>query len=86
MDTIITTISKWGNSNAIRVPVEILKKAQLSLNDKLVFNVDKDNRIILSRVPEAREGTLEYLFKDYEGESFQTELIELGEPLGEEKW
>jgi len=58
-----TVVSKWGNSKGIRVPVEILRKAQVDLNDKL-----------------------EYLFKDYDGGRFKTELVDLGEPKGNEKW
>ena len=83
----VSVISQWGNSKGIRVPVEILKQAELALNDKLYFEVDDEKRIILTRVPAPKEGTLEYLFKDYDkNESFQTELIDLGEPTGSEKW
>jgi len=81
-----TTISKWGNSKGVRVPSEILKKAQVDLNDKLFFDVDEYGRIIMSKVPMPKAGTLEYLFKDYSGGSFKTALIDLGEPVGNEEW
>ena len=81
-----TTISKWGNSKGVRVPAEILKKAQVDLNDTLYFDVDNNGRIIMSKIPIPKEGTLEYLFKDYSGSSFKTELIDLGEPVGSEQW
>ena len=81
-----TVVSQWGNSKGIRMPVEILKKAQIDLNDKLFFEVDEKRRIILTRVPTPRQGTLEYLFKDYDGGTFQTELNDLGETVGNEKW
>ena len=81
-----TTISKWGNSKGVRVPAEILKKAQVDLNDMLYFDVDEAGRIIMSKVPMPKEGTLEYLFKDYSGDSFETELIDLGDPVGNEQW
>ena len=32
------------------------------------------------------EGAIEYLFKDYSGEQFQTELINPDIPVGREKW
>ena len=83
---IATTVSQWGNSNAIRVPVEILKRAQVELNDKLFFDVDENKRIILTKDPVPRHGTLEYLFKDYTDGAFQSELIDLGEAVGNEKW
>ncbi|MCL2225226.1 MAG: hypothetical protein FWB96_09710 [Defluviitaleaceae bacterium] len=81
-----TVVSQWGNSNGIRVPVEILKRAQVELNDKLFFDVDENGRIILTRDPTPRPGTLEYLFKDYTDGAFQTELPDLGEAVGNEKW
>ena len=81
-----TVVSQWGNSKGIRVPVEILRKAQVNLNDKLFFEVDDDKRIILTKAPTPRQGSLEYLFKDYNGGRFQTELVDLGEPKGKEKW
>ena len=81
-----TVVSQWGNSKGIRLPVEILKKAQIDLNDKLFFEVDENKRIILTRVSTPKKGTLEHLFKDYIGGTFQAELTDLGEPVGNEKW
>jgi len=81
-----TVVSQWGNSKGIRMPVEILKKAQINLHDTLFFEVDENKRIILTRTPTPKQGTLEYLFKDYIDGSFQTELIDLGESVGSEKW
>jgi len=79
-------VSQWGNSKGIRMPVEVLRKAQIDLNDKLFFEVDENKRIILTKTPSPKQGTLEYLFKDYNGDAFQTELIDLGEAMGNEKW
>ena len=79
-------VSKWGNSRGIRVPNEILKKANIDLNDKLFLQVEEDGCILLSKVPAPQKGTLEYLFKDYHKLPFRTELIDLGEPMGSEKW
>jgi hypothetical protein len=33
-----------------------------------------------------KKGTLEYLFKDYTGESFKTTLVNPVKPVGKEKW
>jgi len=83
----VSVLSKWGNSKALRIPAQILKKAELDINDKVFFDVDeKTNKIIMSKLPIPKEGTLEYLFKDYSGEIFNTELIDLGDAVGEEKW
>jgi Growth regulator len=81
-----TVVSRWGNSSGVRLPVEILRKAQIDINDKLFFEVDENKKIILTKVPSPEQGTLEYLFKDYNGDSFDTKLIDLGEAVGNEKW
>jgi antitoxin component of MazEF toxin-antitoxin module len=81
-----SVVSKWGNSKGIRVPAEVLKKAHVDVNDKLYFDVDQNGRIIMTKEPTPEPGTLEYLFKDYEGGSFATELNDLGGPVGNEKW
>jgi len=39
-----------------------------------------------AKAPAPRQGTLEYLFKDYTEDKFQTELLDLGEAVGNEKW
>jgi hypothetical protein len=33
-----------------------------------------------------KKETLEYLFKDYSGKSFRTELVNPQKPMGNEKW
>ena len=84
--SISSTISKWGNSKAIRLPLEILEQANISVNDKMYLNVDENERIILTKIPSPKKGTLEYLFMDYTGGTFQTELNNLNEPVGKEQW
>ena len=79
-------VSKWGNSKGIRVPNEILQKAKIDLNDKISLEVEKDGCIILTKHPAPQKGTLEYLFKDYQEPPFQTRLLDLGHPVGNEKW
>jgi antitoxin component of MazEF toxin-antitoxin module len=83
---ISSVVSKWGNSSGIRMPVEILKRANINLNDKLFFDVDTEGRIILTKANIPKIGTIEYLFKDYGGGSFKTEVIDLNESVGNEKW
>ena len=77
--------TKWGNSHALRIPAKIMKETGIENNDK-VFIETSDDKIIISKAPIPKKGTLEYLFKDYAGGSFQTTLINPTEPVGNEKW
>lgn len=44
----ITRITKWGNSQAIRLPKEILHKANLQLDDTMSIHVS-DGQILLKK-------------------------------------
>ncbi|GHU47300.1 cell division protein FtsW [Spirochaetia bacterium] len=80
-----SVVSKWGNSQALRIPAEMMRFLGLNTNDKVFLEVENDKLIITKR-PTPQKGTLEYLFKDYSGESFKTELNNPLEAVGEEQW
>ena len=82
----VVRITKWGNSCGIRIPADILRKAEMDVNDCVYIESDKTGAIFVSKKPSIKKGTIEYIFKDYYGESFETDLADLGDPMGEEKW
>jgi antitoxin component of MazEF toxin-antitoxin module len=79
------TVSMWGNSQALRIPIEMSRSLGIRPNDEVVLEV-QENVLTVSKPAVPREGTIEYLFKDYAGESFQTELTNPSIPIGEEQW
>jgi antitoxin component of MazEF toxin-antitoxin module len=78
-------IGSWGNSKGIRIPSDILKSLGLDIGDSVYLNAE-DGKITISKTHAPKKGTLEYLFKDYKGDSFKTNLNDLGAPIGDEKW
>jgi antitoxin MazE len=50
------------------------------------FELNKEDVSTVSQSETPQEGSIEYLFKDYTGGSFDTELTNPSEPLGNEKW
>ena len=78
-------ITKWGNSHALRIPSRMMKEIGIETNDKVYLETSED-RIIITKIPSPKKGTLEYLFKDYSGESFNTTLVNPLEPVGNERW
>src|ERR1035438_1027791 len=42
-----TTVSKWGNSLAVRIPQAIAKEARLNEGDCLALDLDRDGSIVL---------------------------------------
>jgi len=79
------TVSMWGNSHALRIPVEMTRRLGISANDEVILEL-RENVLTVSKPSTPRKGTIEYLFKDYSGESFKTELTNPVEPVGKEKW
>ena len=78
-------ITMWGNSHAVRLPAKMVKDLGLTCNDKVYLQTSKD-KLIITKVPTPQKGTLEYLFKDYSGESFNTPLINPIKPMRNEQW
>lgn len=76
------TVNKWGNSIGIRLPKAVTESLDIKDTDTLEIKV-QDHAIILTK-PE-NEITIEEMFKDYKGGSFQANIQEF-EPAGNEKW
>lgn len=77
-----TTISKWGNSQGIRLPKEILEVLGVDVKDEVELIV-KDHEIVIRR-PIKKVSIIE-LFANFDG-TYEEDLIDLGERVGEEKW
>jgi len=78
---VISTIQKWGNSGAIRIPKAILETASLRENDKVDIVANKDTITITKATKKYKN--LEELFKAYEGD-FKSAEIDTDLPLGKE--
>lgn len=77
-----TTIQKWGNSQAIRLPRSILEKTGLEEKDKVELVV-KEGSILI--VPTKKHLTIKERAADYDGNYKPTEW-DTGKPTGKEIW
>lgn len=75
-----TTIQKWGNSNAIRIPKVILEMVDLNENDKVEIKVKDGNLII---VPVRKHRMLRERIAEYKGDYKCSEWA-TGKPEGKE--
>ena len=80
-----TVINMWGNSHALRLPLKMIKDLGINCNDKVYLEAYED-KIVITKAPAPQKGTLEYLFRNYSGESFKTTLVNPEEPVGNEQW
>lgn len=79
-----TTIQKWGNSQGLRIPKAFLDALGMMENDVVELS-RVDDTIVITKVKEKKEVTLEDIFKDYDGEC-AAEEFDWGAPVGKEVW
>jgi antitoxin MazE len=78
----ITVVTKWGNSQGVRIPRDILDIANISNGDPVEITAEKDS--ILIRKHHRRE-TIQELFEGFDGSYMQEEVC-WGSPVGDEIW
>lgn len=75
-----TTIQKWGNSNAVRIPKALLEMVELCENDKVKIEVQNGNLLI---IPIKKHKTLQERIAEYEGD-YKCSEWDTGESVGKE--
>ena len=78
-----TTIGKWGNSLALRLPEQIAKEAKVRKGTPIDIVV-KDGVITIR--PTRRRYTLDELLEDYDPKKHRHGEVDWGEPVGREVW
>jgi antitoxin MazE len=78
-----STISKWGNSLAVRIPLAIAKQASLGEGDSVTLSLERDGGIILR--PARRKYELSDLVARITAKNRHRET-DWGRPQGEESW
>jgi len=79
---VYTTVQKWGNSQAIRIPKAILEEANIGNNDKVKIRVENGNLVI---IPVNKHRTLGDRIAEYSGDCQYGEW-KTGKPVGKEVW
>ena len=78
----MSTVAKWGNSLAIRIPKNVADKINLKEGTAISIHVTDKNIVITPKKPKY---TLEELLAGASSEDFDGEY-DWGEPVGEEVW
>ena len=77
-----TTIAKWGNSLAVRIPSKAIERLNISVGENLSVDV-KSNSLVLSRA-KITLIPIKQLVKGFDGK--ERELWANMKPVGEEIW
>jgi len=78
-----STISRWGNSLAVRIPLAIAKQASLSEGDTVHLVLNRDGGIVVR--PARRKYDLSDLVAGITPKNLHRET-DWGRPQGEESW
>lgn len=84
-----TTIKKWGNSQAVRIPKEFLDAMDLKENDEVELNIN-DKILIIKKVRKYQ--SLQERMEQFYGKPIEeifidsTEEVNTGAPMGKEYW
>ena len=75
-----TTIQKWGNSRAVRLPKAIFEKLEIAESDQV--EIKAENGMILL-IPVKKHKTLQERIAEYQGD-YQCGEWDTGKPVGKE--
>lgn len=78
------TIKKWGNSQGVRLPKNILEAINWRENDQLNIKVE-DGKIVIEKPIKIERKSIKELFANFDGEYTPAD-INWGSPVGKEIW
>ena len=84
MSTMEARLQKWGNSNGIRIPNNILKTLDIKTNDPVELTV-QDSQTIIKKSIKNKEISLKEKFAKYKGPNLAKDFT-WDEPKGNELW
>ena len=81
----LTKIQKWGNSQGIRFPREVLRKAHISIGDVVEISIHEGEIVVKPAKVTRRKYKLKNLLSKIPTD-YRTEETEWGESVGGEIW
>ena len=79
----LAQVKKWGNSQGIRLPKELLAMAEITCDDYVEIEL-QDKNIVLKKA--FRHRTLEERAAEYNGRLGPYDEFSWDEPVGRERW
>lgn len=81
----ITKLQKWGNSQGLRISMDLLKEAHLNIGDEVEVKV-RDEKIIIETLHKVRgKYDIRKLVKKIPI-GYKSKETEWGKPMGKEAW
>ena len=80
---VVSRVQKWGNSQGLRLPKQVLDLAEIAVGDEVEITVG-DGQILLRKARRPKydlAGLVARIPKDYKAEE-----VGFGRPVGKEEW
>jgi antitoxin MazE len=77
-------IKRWGNSLGVRLPAAVAREARLHADQRVSMTVE-GGRVVITPLPDAAP-TLEQRLARFDPERHGGEAMNVGTPVGAEKW
>jgi antitoxin MazE len=81
----VTKIQKWGNSQGLRFPKEIMSQAHIAVGDVLNVSVDNGTIVLTPSIKTRQKHSLKTLLAKYPA-SLKSGEYDWGKSLGKEVW
>ena len=81
----VTKVQKWGNSQGVRFPREVLRKAHISVGDDVDISIHCGKIIVKPVKPTRGKYRLKALLSKMPND-YRPKETEWGEPVGGELW
>ena len=78
------SISKWGNSQGLRIPKEIIEALNINIGDKVRLFIEK-NRLVLEPIKKKKKYNISELVEKIP-DNYIKEPEHFSEPMGREIW
>jgi antitoxin MazE len=78
------SISRWGNSQGLRIPKSIIDTLQINIGDKVKMFIE-NNRVIIEPVKKKKIFTIDELVASIPSD-YKKEKEQFLEPMGKEIW
>lgn len=79
----ISSIGKWGNSLAVRIPSSVAK--DLGLSENTSVQIDSDGHVAVLKPKKVKKASLDVLVDKITSENRHSE-VNWGTPVGKEVW
>lgn len=84
MDTISTTIKKWGNSQGLRISKNLLEQVNLKQGDKIKITANENSLMISPEINKNKILIKKLLSKI--SDNNKVSVVNWGKPVGKEIW